>query len=115
MEANWQPVAATLMIATDSGGDIHIPHVAVGEGVLGAREAEPPGMPPGTDDEAVAPDLSLRSPGTAVFEPNGVRVRETDITRPVDDLDPHRLQPIPETFPVVYLLLEPPGREEHPG
>ena len=76
----------------------------MGEGVLGAREAKPPGMPPGTDDEAVAPDLSLRSPEAAVFEPNGVGVRETDVTRPVEDLDPRRFQPVPETFLVVYLL-----------
>ena len=72
-------------------------------------------MTPSTDDEAVAPDLSPRSLGTVVFEPDGVGVRETDVTRPVEDLDPRRLQPIPETLLVVYLLHDPPGREEHPG
>src|SRR5918994_1099383 len=52
-------------------------------------------MPPGTDDEVVAPDLNPRSPG----EPPA----------------PRRFQPIPETLLVVYLLHDPPGREEHPG
>jgi len=99
------------MIATDSGSGLHVPHIAVGEGVLGTREAEPPGMPADADDKAVAPDLGLRSPGTVVFEPDGVGVRETDVTRPVDDLDPRLLQPIPKAFLVMYLLHDPPGRE----
>ena len=87
----------------------------MGEGVLGAREPEPPGVPPGADDEAAAPDLGLRSPGATVFEPNGVGVHETDLASPVYDVDSRLLQPIPDTLLAVYLLHDPLGHEEHPG